>query len=384
MATEFGIPTEVGEQLGAGFTRGVHAEAANDWGLIVSAPSWVLAVLISVGASAMTVTGFVMQKQALHKAEADSKHWPRIGDIVLSPGWLVGFLVTAIFPVVGDLLAYSLAPLSLTAPLSGISVVLNMVIAPRILQEQLQQFPDVPATVLILSGCLMTTAFGNHDRTESYGADKLIALALRPAFLFGSLWGTCCGIVVVLHQRKHRLEIEKLAADQPDNPYLPHVLLPASAAALCGAMANIGLKGVGELLKHRSPPMHTILCLVVVAPSAVVQVNFINRGLGLYPQSIFISVYGAMLILTNTIYGALFYEEYLPLLASQSRFICFASGCSLIMIGIGLFRFRRPVKGKREKEEEVGLLSLDGVVEADSSMGILSRKARNHVEEEQV
>lgn len=362
-----GIPSVVGEQLGGGFSRGA-AVPVNEFALITATPSWVLAVLISIGASAMTVTGFVLQKRALHDAANLGQKWPRVGDIVLSPGWIFGFLVTAIFPVVGDLLAYSLAPLSLTAPLSGISVVLNMVIAPRILNEQLQRFPDVPATALILLGCLLTTAFGDHDRSEPYGAEMLLQLAARPTFVCGSLLGAGCGCAVVARQNRLKLEIEKLAAEQPQNPHLPHVLLPASAAALCGAIANIGLKGVGELIRHQSPKLDVLLCLVVTAPAAAIQVNFINRGLLLYPQSVFISVYGALLVLTNTMYGALFYEEYVPLLASRLRLLFFISGCGLIMCGVGLFRLRQPAKtDSNHKDEEIGLLTMDSVVESEVS-----------------
>lgn len=356
------LPAVTGDQVGSSWSIAAYGI---DWATIMAAPSWLLAVLISVGASALTVTGFVIQKRALHDAEIHDKRWPRIGDVVLSPAWVGGFLVTATFPVIGDLLAYSLAPLSLTAPLSGISVVLNMVIAPWILREQLQRFPDAPATALILLGCLFTTAFGDHDRTAPYGAKELLDFACKPPFLVGSIVGLMCEVFVIAQLRRLRPEIERLASEQPHNPHLPHVLLPALAAALCGAVANIGLKGVGELLRSESPRVQVVACVLIVAPAAILQVNFINRGLFLYPQSVFISVYGALLILMNTMYGALFYEEYKPLLASRVRLFWFACGCSLIMVGIWLFRLREPVKGDAHKDdEEEGLLSMENIAES--------------------
>lgn len=332
-----------------------NATVVGEWRSGVGLPNWLLAVVISISASAVTVTGFVLQKRALHDAHASAKKWPRAGDVILSPAWIFGFLVTAIFPVLGDLLAYSLAPLSLTAPLSGVSVVLNMVIAPWCLRENLQAFPDALATALILVGCVLTTAFGDHSHKDPYGLTQLMHLALQPPFLCGLVLGFACAIIVVARQHRLRPEIEKLASEQPQNPHLPHVLLPAVVASLCGAVANIGLKGVGELLRYDSPHVQVLLCVLFVAPAAALQVNFINRGLLLYPQSVFLSVYGAILVLMNTMYGALFYEEYKALLASRMNLIYFAVGCALILLGIWLFKFRQPSKCIRfHKDEEIG------------------------------
>ena len=77
-----------------------------------------------------------------------------------------------------------------------------------------------------------------------------------------------------------------------------------------------------------------------MAPFAVVQINFINRGLALYPQTLFFPVYSSMLVLANTIFGALYYEEYLNLLTTPSDFGYFVFGCLLIVQGINLFRWR--------------------------------------------
>lgn len=360
-------------------------EAAGQWVAVLPVPPWALAVMVSVGASAFTVTGFVLQKKALQ--DVSGQKWPRVGDIVLSPGWILGFLVTAIFPVLGDLVAYSLAPLSLTTPLSGVSVVLNMVIAPWALNEQLQRFPDAYATFLILCGCILTTTFGDHDRTGPYVMSDLIHLATQPVFAVCVLIGAGCELLVLLQMRRNRLEMERLAAERKENPYLPHVVLPALAAALCGAVANIGLKGVGELVKAQGQWYQVVACVLVVAPAAIAQVNFINRGLFLYPQSIFLSVYSALLVLANTIYGALFYEEYRSLLGSTAHFLFFVFGCYIIVQGIWLFKLRAPGKVPEDAEELTGLLDMTNgqhdktrKVEEDGedgkSMGLVPR-ARN-------
>jgi len=144
--------------------------------------------------------GFVLQKQALR--EPHKQLWPKLGSVVVSPGWVAGFLLTATVPVLGDLVAYSLAPLSLTTPLSGVSVVLNMVIAPWALSEQLQRFPDVPATTLILIGCCLTTSFGDHSNPGQLSADDLFSFAMQPLFRFAMFLGIFWEFFLVFEMRR--------------------------------------------------------------------------------------------------------------------------------------------------------------------------------------
>jgi len=169
--------------------------------------------------------------------------------------------------------------------------------------------------------------------------------------------------------RVRRGEIERLASEQQHNPHLPHVLMPALAAALCGAVANIGLKGVGELVKGRSPMLHVTLCALLVAPAALIQINFINRGLFLYPQSVFLSVYGAVLVLANTVYGAFYFEEYRALLSSTPRFAFFSFGCMMIISGIWLFKLRQPMPEGDTVEEEKALLDMCSLTDAPNFNG---------------
>jgi len=318
-----------------------HVEHAGGWLVVLLIPPWIVAVMVSIFASAVTVMGFVLQKKALRGPH--SQQWPKLGSVVLSPGWVAGFLLTATFPVVGDLIAYSLAPLSLTTPLSGVSVVLNMVIAPWALSEQLQRFPDVPATALILFGCCFTTGFGDHSSQGHISADELCSFAMQPLFMASMFVGMFWEFFLVWEMRQLKEDMERLAMRRQHNPHLPHVLRLAIAAALCGAAANIGLKAIGELLRWSGVAWQVLSCGLLCVPAAAFQVNFINRGLFLYPQSIFMSVYGAVLVLFNTVFGAIFYMEYVALLSSVSRFMCFSSGCVLVLAGISLFKYREPV-----------------------------------------
>jgi len=75
--------------------------------------------------------------------------------------------------------------------------------------------------------------------------------------------------------------------------------------------------------------LYFLITLALVAPFALVQINFINRGLHLYPQTLFFPVYSSLLVLANTLFGALYYEEYMHLLSTPSDFGYFVFGCML-------------------------------------------------------
>ena len=66
----------------------------------------------------------------------------------------------------------ALAGQSLIMPLTGVSVVMNQVLAPYILGERLTRV-DVFATVIIVLGIVLSTAFGVHT-SATFTMDKLV------------------------------------------------------------------------------------------------------------------------------------------------------------------------------------------------------------------
>lgn len=308
------------------------------------APAWMVAVAVSCSVSCFTVLGFVLQSQALRDTNQCSK-WPRIGELVLSPCWLLGATLQVVPNFVGDLIAYTLAPLSLTAPLSGVSVALNTSIAPRLLGERLHAWPDLPATVLILLGVVITTGTGAHkDSVTVFGIGQLQGLAMRPIALvvmFGLAVSVAASAVRQLHTRAR---IEEEAAERFDTPNLHHLLLPAWSAAGAGCITNVGLKVLGELMAAGASRLQLWAALTfLVVPSALVQQQAMNKGLRLYPQTVFFPIYSALLVLTNTVFGALFFEEYLSL-DGRGRSGLFVLGIGLVMAGISLFSQRSSAK----------------------------------------
>lgn len=306
-------------------------------------PLWVVAVAVSCSVSFFTVLGFVLQTWALRDASQQSRY-PKIGEAVISPCWVSGVILQLVPNFFGDVIAYTIAPLSLTAPLSGVSMILNTSLAPTLLGERLYHWPDIPATVLILIGVALTTSLGPHeDNVAVPSLEEFMRLATQPltVVLIGLLFGSL--VACMIHQLARRAHLEQQAASHFEAPHLAHLLLPAWSGAGAGCFTNIGLKIFGEFAEAGAPVLQVlgVLCLVVT-PFAIVQQQWVNKGLRLYPQTVFFPIYSSLLVLLNTVLGAIFFEEYVALDRGQGHTILgFGTGLVTITAGIVLFSCRR-------------------------------------------
>lgn len=304
---------------------------------------WVLAVIISVIGSFSIVTGLVLQKIAL-KEQLVAKRWWQVGEVVMSPRWLLGFFLGSVMILPLEGAAYYLAPMSLLSPLSGTSVVLNMIVAPRFLGERLNWWPDVSATSLILIGMIITTLTGSHGMDEESAlvpVAGLLSKAGSKPFLIAAILLVsalaCSGAFMLV---RHHV-IESTAKMQALNPPILHVVLLAGSAAGTGVFTNLILKAAMDLFRSSAPIHVWGLCVILgVVPMATLQFQLISKGQRLYVQIVFFPVYSALLVIGNTFYGALFYMEYVELMKQSTRLILFCIGVSMVLAGIIGFKFR--------------------------------------------
>mmetsp|Transcript_37849 Transcript_37849/g.88476 ORF Transcript_37849/g.88476 Transcript_37849/m.88476 type:complete len:375 (+) Transcript_37849:56-1180(+) len=339
-------------------------------------PQWVAAILVSVSISAFTVTGFVIQSLELRDPEK-WKRYPRFGEVVLSPRWIFGFVLQTFPNFFGDIISYALAPLSLLAPLSGVAVALNTSIAPWMLGEKLQLFPDIPATGLILVGVVVTSMTGAHkDQVDIAGIEMLEELLKTPLTMavFAGLALSLVAAFAIEEMGRAYLEDDSddddnksdnvstaatsASEDSPkrqrqqqqqqpkapdfDASRVPFVLLAAWLAAGTGCVTNISIKILSEVLKAPGQEMLAFAALLAgVVPAAILQQQAINKGLRLYPQTVFFPIYSSLLMLANTFFGAVFFDEFIDGLLQGSRGVMFTSGLILIISGIFLFGWRR-------------------------------------------
>ncbi len=90
--------------------------------------------------------------------------------------WVIGFSFS-VFGSVLDFVAFGMAPMSLLAPLAALTLVWNLLIAPRFNGERVTREALV-ATVIICAGVTSSVITAPHS-TPSYSVTELISLLKR-------------------------------------------------------------------------------------------------------------------------------------------------------------------------------------------------------------
>jgi len=323
---------------------------------IMGVPTYSLAISACLLASVMTVVGFVLQKRG--SQEVPDARWC-IGDMVISRDFLLGVGLFACTGVPMDLFAYALAPLSLTSPLSGVTVAVNQVLAPRLLGEKAEAFPDYPAAGLIAVGTVFTTLSApRHD--PIYTPEMLWSLLQDPGFL----WFLAILTLFVGSAMATMSALKETTPRGPQrHPRLFEVLLPAVAAGGAGALSNIMLKAVGVLLRAQTRWVELLPWVVLTLAPAGLQLNYMSRGLKMFPQTVFIPIYQAVLVLSIVFAGSAFYKEREQLDVYPQATQRFTAGLLLNVFGIYLFSLRsgRLPPTAEEVGETEALLGKQGI-----------------------
>ena len=79
----------------------------------------------------------------------------------MNPRWITGLALTVLGSI-ADFAALAFAAQSLVAILGSLTLVVNILLAPLMLNEKVSQ-TDVRAVVMIVIGCMIAVAFGQHE-----------------------------------------------------------------------------------------------------------------------------------------------------------------------------------------------------------------------------
>lgn len=294
-----------------------------------------LAVLASVGST----FGLLLQKLAQVEQDRlpEDEKYKTSGALIFSPTWIAGLVLLVAVPLPLDLIAFSLAPHSLVVPITGVTLILNQVIAPCILREQVT-LTDWVATAIITAGIVCCTAFGTHC-SYGYSVGEMISFFENLAFLIAegvfavtmlfALWWTQCGAQMC----------------RPD-PEVSSSLAIAYAymAGAIGGQMQLLLKATGEVLEasiNGNSEFDRWEVYVFIAGCvffAVAQIQLLNKGLALWSAVKYLPIYNVCLILCSTAFGTIFYQEYddLTLLGT----IMFPTGVMIVVFGTWLLTWK--------------------------------------------
>lgn len=237
-----------------------------------------------------------------------------------------------ILPTPLETIALSAAAQSLIYPLGGgLTIVFSQLSSPYTIGEKLTRL-DWLATLIIISGIVITVAFANQQNA-SYNVSDLIDLFKRPLFIgiFGGL--QFISLTVMILFRFHKPEMLKRFPKST-------IIALALVASLWCATQGIVLKNTAELVAYLFSPhdqpvsnpfthFESWIFLICIPVIGAFQIIYMNHGLQNYPAVKFIPIYNTLVVIVPTAIGAIYFEEY-----SHFHPIAFPAGIAVVCIGI--------------------------------------------------
>jgi len=293
----------------------------------------VLGMGLCVVASVGSTVGLILQKLAHTKQESlsDDAKWPEFNGVICAPYWVIGLVLLVAVPFPLDLVAFTLAPQSLVVPLTGVTLVLNQVLAPWMLNEKLTRL-DWIATGVICVGIVCATAFGSHC-SYRYTLQQMVDLFEETVFIVCEvIWLVMCAFCTFwVMGGAERFYDEQGAINRSRS--VAFAVLSGSV----GGQQQIFLKATGEMIEaslddsgewDRFEPYMFILGCVVFA---VGQIMLLNKGLVLWTAVKYLPIYNVALILCSTTFGGVFYKEMESL--DTVGLIMFPLGVAIVVAG---------------------------------------------------
>lgn len=255
--------------------------------------------------------------------------------------WWFSIFFIIVLPAPLDVVAFSYAPMSLLAPLAGITLLLNSVLAPCLLKERLTK-RDMLATILITFGAVITTIFGQHTN-QIYDVPGMYNLISSPTTLVyliavgGMLVFLFVSINMATNPAYKDYKISKTV-----RPILAYIL--SLFTGLLGSFQWVTTKCASELISVTTSGENqfvyglTYVFIILAIFLAIGQVLHINKGLSLFDATYFVPLYNAVFIIFCIITGGIFFKEVDSATATQIGL--FSLGVMISLSGVLLLRKR--------------------------------------------
>eukprot|EP00475_Leptophrys_vorax_P007342 TRINITY_DN1464_c0_g1_i1.p1 TRINITY_DN1464_c0_g1~~TRINITY_DN1464_c0_g1_i1.p1 ORF type:complete len:416 (+),score=79.82 TRINITY_DN1464_c0_g1_i1:78-1250(+) len=322
---------------------------------------WYVGVMLSLLGALFSTFGYMLQRWSHQRNDAlpperrlpPFRQWPNIIGVI--------FLgLEAVF----EALSLDFAAESLIASLASVAVVLNLVLAPRLLGEKMQP-GDLVITALVILGTSMCVLFSSHGEDE-YTWDDLYSKFFQHQFvLYFMMILTASSLLLAFASQSHlrcKSFIKILSADSyvwsPEfSARAKRVALPTIAAVCAGFMSMLG-KATVELIQDTMEGdnefLHPTAWLVPLASLTFLyfQIRFLNESLRIYSALSIVPFYETMNSIFGILNGAVYYRDFDQFSATQG--VLFSIGI-LINVAALVMLMRRPVVGGASPDQEMEL-----------------------------
>ncbi|GAA5827779.1 hypothetical protein JCM11251_007671 [Rhodosporidiobolus azoricus] len=268
-------------------------------------------------------------RPALHRVRSRSRtRRPRTDKGFLrSKLWLLGFCSLNVGEFL-NFLAYGFAPPSVVAPLGMVSLIANVFLAPLIVREPFRKRDLIGVGIAILGGIVVVYAARSSDRKPT--PDEFLKAISQPLFIaYASVSTALIAVLAYLSRTRY--------GDR-------FVLIDLSLCALAGAFTVLSTKAISSFI-NLNPGVAlrswiTYPTLLVLAVTAVLQVNYVNKSLQRFESRIVIPIQYCTFALSTICGSAVLYRDFegIPL----PSLINFTFGCLVCGAGVYLLTQSSP------------------------------------------
>lgn len=311
----------------------------------------VLGVILITLSSLSSAVGLVLMKAS---AELES-HLPPLQ----RRQWFMGFFFLGVNATALNLLAYSVIPLALVAPFSGLTVVfVALLLHSGLLTEKEEiDWKSGAAISAVCAGVAAITALGPHS-SVALSEEASLEVFFNPFFgLFVSMSAAAVGSLLALRAAQASAPKRLKLGENATVPLL------AYAAASCGALVQLFFKVLATTLAtsltdthsssatrfaHLARP-HALLSFGGLSVFAPVQLallsSLLSHGSGTYA----VATYQVLLIVLTIVVGAAFFRELGAF--SELRLCCFTAGVALAVGGLAPLSSKRSATSSCEERD---------------------------------
>mmetsp|Transcript_27126 Transcript_27126/g.67214 ORF Transcript_27126/g.67214 Transcript_27126/m.67214 type:complete len:437 (+) Transcript_27126:92-1402(+) len=271
-----------------------------------------------------------------------------------------GIFFQAVVPIATDSFAYAVCPLSLLAPLSGITIAATIVFtAARCcgVREPVHA-SDFAVVAMIVAGVTLVNVYGPHS-SINVDVGKLSDYMLNVSWLIFA--GTCGGLALLWLAIYVLVDLQCLNVLRPHPTSVFTTLGCAFSAACCSMLAQVFLKVLAISVKsvidgnhfhsNEIAPIVAAACLLVVC--ATTNLYLLNCTMKSGKVIIAVPSYSSLTIVLTIVGASIFYGDFDSINPQEA--INFGVGVAIVAIGIillSILQWCRQMRKQRPRSKK--------------------------------
>jgi uncharacterized membrane protein len=274
---------------------------------------------------------------------------------------IIGVLFLGVGSLV-DFAALGFAPATVISCMGSLTLVLNMILAPMLLQEKVY-CRDLLVNMTVIAGTLLSVWYGPHD-TPDYNFDDLMRLLKEPTFIIYqslfAIWALALSIFWADFRRNNAETPRCFTKMELDTRRrLLRFSYPALAGSIGGmtaayAKASIELVKTSIFGENQFTNIGTYVILGMMVSSVAIQIKFLNAGLKRYEAMYVVPVYQVFWIISGILAGMFYFHEIEGL--SQRDVWLFMLGVVISITGIILHSERSADQSHESCDPEMDMI----------------------------